>query len=119
MFPCDGAEPPRKMCEWEILHCPWYLDSDRWAVTLDTAKKAALHMMNQGLNPDQILMELKFAPATAETHGSEAMERAVQGVAPIVDKSWAKRTRKGAVKENSKEASVVSGKQSEYVFCPS
>lgn len=111
-YPCKGADPPRPMSEWEILHCPWYLESDKWAVTMSTVEKATLHVINRGMLPETYVMDSKFAPTEAEVDRCEAMERAMLGVAPIVDGSWARKPQKVATKELSKDGSIVSGKTS-------
>lgn len=117
MYPCEGAEAPRKMSEWEILHCPWYLDSDKWSATFNSAEEAALYMINLGYTPNVHISESKMAPTEAEFTGCRAKEQACLGVAPSIDRSRSRKPKKEVGKEASKDVSQVSGMQSKSCFC--
>lgn len=112
MYPTEGLEFPRTMFEWEKLHCPWYLDSDRWAETFDQFEKSAMKTLSKGQTPEPVLVESKMAASTIVDESTKKMEDLALSILANIDSSRKMKPKKTTSgKAESRETST-----SEYVF---
>lgn len=118
MYPADGTNPKRDLTEWEIFHCPWYIESDQWSVSFDQAEKSAFLKIAKGEKPCDVLLDMKFGPIEKESEACSHVEVVCQRQGVAVD-----RTRKLKAKaplgkgESAKQtSSLVSLRPSKYLL---
>ena len=109
MYPGEGEQPPRLMTAWEVSHCPWYIEVDKWAVPFDEAEKNCYKLCSKGISPPLILNSMKLGlPEEAEASATK-MEKMTGTKFAYVD-----RTRRPRAKASEKPSpSSIVAKKSE------
>ncbi|CAM6096076.1 unnamed protein product [Calypogeia fissa] len=59
MYPGEGSDPPRDMTPWELINCPWYIESDMWATPANPLEVSNLRAIEKGCLPASIRAEAK------------------------------------------------------------
>ena len=114
MYPAEGADPPRPLEKWEIVHCPWYLDSNKWSVPFNASEKMHLQNIGKGGNPFDLLSESKFQDVVLQTEHLVEVEKAFDTVVVAVDKSRKVRVsgKKDEARSDSKDTTSTAGRTS-------
>ncbi len=116
MYPGEGADPPQNMTKWEIFHCPWYLESEKWSIPFGATEKFAFQVIKQGGTPSVVLSEAKVCDADDESVGVERIETILKNVVVAVDRSRKPKSGNVEAKQESKEGTPVPVKSSKYVW---
>jgi hypothetical protein len=111
MYPAEGARPPREMTEWEAVHCPWYLDTDKWDNPLNEWEKLAAKNIARKLVPKTVMSGIKEGLLEDADKSAALMEIEAEKVPAWVDHSRKPRKPKESKgKEVSKETQTKSKK---------
>ena len=110
MYPAEGSDSPRKMHRWEIIYCPWYMETTKWSVTFRDTEKQSLQQIKRGQEPNDLLHETKFVAENA-MDSAEAMEKLLGNIVISIDKSRKSKTKvKAQAKPKALDTSLLSGK---------
>lgn len=60
MYPADGVHS-RPMIPWEILHCPWYLESDNYSIVFNKKEKNYFVNISKKVISNTIFNALKLS----------------------------------------------------------
>jgi hypothetical protein len=96
MYPAKGLQPPWVMMGWEVIYCPWYLNTKRWDNPLNNAEKQNQRINDQGL-PAPVIV------STAKEGEEDKAEESAKKVNAALSKQehYANQSRKAKAKENS------------------
>lgn len=103
MYPTEGMDAAREMDQWEVLHCPWYLETHKWSLPFNGLEKSSLQIIQKGGAPLPVLSESKFADTLEEASYLVNVERELENVVVAVDRS--RKGKLGARKEETKAES--------------
>jgi len=96
MYPTEVTNAPRPLNEWEVAHCPWYLEVSRWATPFNEAEKKAFGQLARGVSPQFYFNAMKQGLGAQAENSAVALQLVVETqIAPL------DRTRKKPTKPKS------------------
>jgi hypothetical protein len=96
MYPCEGKNEPQEMNDWEVLHCPWYLESDRWKQCFNDNERTQFRRITAREQPETLFLSVK-EENEAEAAQSVLQVDAIAKVRPF----YADKSRKGRAKKKA------------------
>jgi hypothetical protein len=96
MYPCKGKNEPQQMNDWEVLHCPWYLELDGWKQCFDDNERTQFRRITAREQPETLFSSVK------EGNEGEAAQSIFQVDAIAeVQPFYADKSRKGRAKKKA------------------
>jgi hypothetical protein len=110
MYLCKGKNEPRLMNDWEVQHCLWYLELDRWKQAFDNNEPTQFRRITAREQPETLFLSVKEGNE-AEANESSFKVDAIAKIQPF----YANKSRKGRAKKKANSTpKLATSKRSKF-----
>jgi hypothetical protein len=112
----EGKNAPQEMNDWEVFHCPWYLESDGWKFCLDDNERTQFRRLINREQPETFFSSFKEANQTKAAESVFQVDAVAEKQQFYADKSRKGRPKK-KVESTPKPATSKRSKFLPVLYC--